>query len=157
MKRAVLMYPPIMCLANPSLSRTRWYGSNVSPHRQVFAVAQPQYHVINATNPGGALDDSIEYRLHVRGGPTDNTEHLGCCRLMLQRLAQFRIALLKFFEQPHVLDGNDRLGGKRLEKFDLSICKRADFRATDGDRPYRNALPQQWRAEYGPSARLFSP
>ena len=28
---------------------------------------------------------------------------------MLQRLAQLRIALLQFFEQPHVLDGDDGL------------------------------------------------
>ena len=60
----------------------------------MFPVAESQHHVINPTNPGGALDDGIEHRLHVRRRAADDAEHLGRCRLMLQRLAQFCIALL---------------------------------------------------------------
>ena len=48
---------------------------------------------------------------------------------MLQGLAQFRVALSEFFEQPHVLDGDNRLGCKGLKKFDLFIGKRAHFQS----------------------------
>ena len=47
---------------------------------------------------------------------------------MLQRLAQFRVALLQFFEQPHVLDGDDRLIGESFEESDLLVCERSDLR-----------------------------
>ena len=77
-------------------------------------LAESQHHVINPTNPCGALDDGVEHRLHVRRRPADDAEHLGGCRLMLQGFAQFCVALLQFFEQPHVLDGDDRLGGESL-------------------------------------------
>src|SRR6266481_2439810 len=109
MKRAVLTYPPIMCLINPSLSRTRWYGSNMSPHREVFALAQPQHHVINPANSRGALYDGVEHGLHVRGRAADDAKHLGRCRLMLQGLPQFCVAFLQFLEQPDILDRDHRL------------------------------------------------
>ena len=38
---------------------------------------------------------------------------------MLQRLTQFCIALLDLFEQPHVLDGDDRLVGEGFEQSDV--------------------------------------
>ena len=40
---------------------------------------------------------------------------------MLQGFAQFCIALLKFFEQPDVLDGDDGLGGEGFEKFNMFV------------------------------------
>ena len=46
-------------------------------------------------------------------------------RLMLQRFGEFRVALLQFFEQPHVLDGDDRLVGEGFEQLDLSVGERA--------------------------------
>ena len=87
----------------------------MSSHNHSVAFAEPQHHVIDLTNPRGALDDCVEDRLHVRGRPADDAEHLGCCRLMLQCLAQLRIALLDLFEEPHVLDRDDRLVGERFE------------------------------------------
>ena len=97
----------------------------------MFALVESQHHVIDPTNPGGALDDGVEDRLHVRGRAADDAEHLGRCRLMLQRLAQFRVALLQFLEQPHVLDGDHRLVGEGFEQCDLLVCERPDFRAAN--------------------------
>ena len=65
----------------------------MSPRNHSAPLAESQHHVINPTNPGGALDDGVEDRLHVRGRAADDAEHLGRCGLMLQGLAQFRIAL----------------------------------------------------------------
>ena len=91
----------------------------MSPRNHSVPFAESQHHVIDPTNPRGALDDGVEDRLHVRGRAADDAEHLGRRGLMLQRLAQFRVALLDLLEQPHVLDGDDRLVGEGLES---SIC-----------------------------------
>ena len=80
------------------------------------SLVESQHHIINPTNPRRALDDGVEDRLHVRRRAADDAEHLGRCRLMLQCLAQFRIALLNFFEQANVLNGDNGLGCKGLEQ-----------------------------------------
>ena len=95
------------------------------PYR--FPFAEPQHHVINPANPRSALDDGVEHRLHVGRRAADDAEHFGRCRLMLQRLAQFRVALAEFFEQADVFDGDDGLVGESLEERDLLIGKRTDF------------------------------
>ena len=87
----------------------------MSPRNHGVSLAESQHHVIDPTNPGGALDDGVEHRLHVRRRTADDAEHLGRGRLMLQRLAQLGVALLDLFEQPHVFDRNDRLVGERFE------------------------------------------
>jgi hypothetical protein len=57
-------------------------------------------------------------------------QDLRCGRLLLQRFRKFGCTLGKFggalpqlVEQPRVLDGDDRLGGKTFHQFDLSIRK----------------------------------
>ena len=97
----------------------------MSPRNHTVALAESQHHIINPANPRRALDDGIEHRLHVRRRAADDAEHLGCCRLMLQRLAQFCIALLQFLEQPDVLDSDDRLIGEGLDKLDLLVGERS--------------------------------
>ena len=88
---------------------------------------QAQQHVIDAANPRGAVDDGVEYRLHVRRRAADNTQHLGGCSLMLQGLAQLCVALLEFFEQPHVLNSDHCLVGKGLYQFDLALSEWLDI------------------------------
>ena len=96
----------------------------MSPRNHSVPLAESQHHVINPTNPRGALDDGVEHRLHVRGRAADDAEHLGGRGLMLQRLAQFCVALAEFFEQPHVLDGDHRLVGEGLDEIDLPLGER---------------------------------
>src|SRR5262245_11448377 len=88
------------------------YGTKMSARNHSTSFAKSQHHVINPANARGALNDGVEDRLHVCGRAADDAKHLGCCRLMLQGLPQFRVALLDFLKQPHVLDGNDRLVGE---------------------------------------------
>ena len=45
-------------------------------------------------------------------------------RLLLQRFGDFTIALLQFFEQPDVLDGDHGLVGEGLEVADLRLRER---------------------------------
>src|SRR5262249_53668054 len=94
MESAVLPDPAKVFLTNADPGKTRWYGTEVSPRNHNVAFAEPQQHVINATNPGRALNDSVQHRLHVRGRAADDPQHLGSRGLMFQGLPQFCIALL---------------------------------------------------------------
>ena len=58
----------------------------MSPRSHNFALAESQHNVINPTNPGGALDDGVQDRLHVGRRAADDAEHFGRCGLMLQGL-----------------------------------------------------------------------
>ena len=120
----------------------------MSPRNHSVLLAESQHHVIDPTNPGGALDDGVEDRLHVRGRAADDAEHLGGCRLMLQRFAQFCVALLEFLEQPHVLDGDNRLVGKGFEKRDLFLRERSNLRSANDNYSDRQHLlaAMAWQA-----------
>ncbi len=127
----------------------------MSPRNHSVPLAESQHHVINPTNPRGALDDGVEDRLHVRRRAADDAEHLGRCRLMFQRFAQFCVALAELLEQPDVLDGDDRLVGEGFEERDLFIGKRTDFDAANQDSPDRNTLAKQGRGKNRPTARYL--
>ena len=91
---------------------------------------QTQHHVINPTNPRGALDNRVEHRLHVRRRPADDAEHLGSRGLMLQRLAQFCVALVDLFKQADVFDRDDGLIGEGFEQSDLFVGERSNLCTT---------------------------
>ena len=144
-KRAVLAHPAKLWLINTDLGAGNGYGTKMSPRNHRVPLVESQYHVINPTNPRGALDDGVEHRLHVRRRAADDAEHLGGRRLMLQGLAQFCVALLQFLEQPDILDGDDRLVGEGLEQCDLLVSKRTDLRSTNKDHPDRQR-PRELKA-----------
>jgi len=60
------------------------------------------------------LDKGIKHHLQVERRSADNLEHVGGCRLLLQRFAQIIRALPQLIEKPCVLDGDDGLGGEIL-------------------------------------------
>jgi hypothetical protein len=71
---------------------------------------------------------------------------------MLQRLAQFCIALFNLLEQPHIFDGDDGLVGKGFEKIDLLIGERTDFGPANADATNCNSFSQQWGIKHCASA-----
>src|SRR4030095_4040248 len=93
MKCAMLSHPNKLWRIYANLNRPCSDGTIMSSHRQLVALLKSQHHIIDTTNPYRALDNSIEDRLHVRRGVADDAEHFGSCRLMLQGLAQFCVAL----------------------------------------------------------------
>src|SRR5215470_496174 len=119
MKRTMFAHPENLWNIHTDFDATNRYGTKMSPCNQTVPLAESQYHVINAANPSGALNDGLKDRLHVRGRAADDAQHLSCRRLMLQSVTQLRVALSDLFEQSHVLDGDDRLIGKSFEKCDL--------------------------------------
>src|SRR5262245_23774688 len=98
MEGAMLANPTNLGLIEIYLDATNRYGTKMSPWNRSVSFVESQQQVIDPTNPGSALDDSIEHWLHVGRRTADDAEHLGCCRLMLQGLTQFRVAIPQFFE-----------------------------------------------------------
>ncbi len=123
MKRAMLADPAKLWRVNTDLRAVNRHGTKMSPCNHIVPLVESQHYIIDPTNPRGALDDGVEDRLHVRRRAADNAEHLRRCGLMLQSLSQLRITLLQFFEQPHVLNGDDRLVGEGFKQCDLLIRK----------------------------------
>src|SRR5262245_11457617 len=111
----MLAHPAILWCINTDLRRRHKHGPKMSPQNHSVPLVESKCYIIDPTNSGGASDDGIENRLYIRGRAADDAEDFGCCRLMLQRFAQFCVALLDFFEQPDVLDGDDRLIRESLQ------------------------------------------
>src|SRR5215831_3905017 len=57
------------------------------------------------------LDQPVQHRLQVEGGPADDLEHVGGRGLLLQRFAQVGRALAQFPQQSCVLNCDHRLFG----------------------------------------------
>src|SRR5262245_41616562 len=98
MERPVLAHPAILWLIQTEFDRANRNGTKMSACCQHVAFAQSQYHVIDSTNLRRAFDDGIKHRLHICRRAADDAEHFRCCRLMLQGLAQFSVALLALLE-----------------------------------------------------------
>src|SRR4030095_4592200 len=94
-ERAVLAHPAKLWCINTDLDAANRYRTKMSPRNYRVPLVESQHHVINPTNPGGALDDGVEDRLHVRRRAADDAEHFSRCVLMLQGLAQLCIALFE--------------------------------------------------------------
>jgi hypothetical protein len=53
--------------------------------------------------------------------------------LLFQRIGKIAIPLLQFFEQPHIFDGDHRLGRKRFQQRHLLVSEGLDLFAPNGD------------------------
>src|SRR4029453_2403730 len=143
----MLAHPGKPWVVNIDLGAASGYGTKMSPHNHGIPLPESQHHVINPTNSGGALDNRVKHRLHVRGRAADDAEHFGCRRLMLQGLPQFRVACFEFLEQPDVLNRDHRLVRKGGNQFNLPICERPNFAASNQNYAYQATLPQHWNSE----------
>ena len=117
----------------------------MSPRNHTVPLVESQCYVIDSTNPRGALDNGIEDRLHVCWRAADDAEHLRRRRLMLQRLAQFCVALAEFAKEAHVLNRDHGLVGESFEESDLLVGEWTDFRSADMNRSDRESFAKQWR------------
>src|SRR5215469_16694389 len=105
-----------------------------------FSITHLDGALIGRAKPSGRLRQRVEHRLQIERRAADNLEHIGCRRLLLERLTQF-------IQQPRVLDGNDGLGSKIAHKLDLFVGKRAYLLAKDADCANQLALFEH-RDEY---------
>ena len=145
----MLAHPVILWFINTDLGAANGYGTKMSPRNHSVPLAESQHHVIDPTHSGRALDDGIENRLHVRRRAADDAEHLGRRRLMLQRFAQFCVALLDFLEQAHVLDRDHGLIGEGFEKCDLLFGEGPDsVRRIRSLRWVRLRAAREWQVRF---------
>ena len=92
--------------------------------------------------PRGVLSNGIQHRLNISRRTGDDAENLTRRCLLLQ-------CFLEFLEQPHVLDGDDRLVGEGFEKPNLLFSERFHFCTPDENRSDGNTFSEKWCAEHG--------
>ena len=100
---------------------------------------------------GGLFGDFMQDMPQIEGG-ADGAAHLAQRVDLFQRLLQFAGPLLNLLEESHILDGDDRLVGKGLEKLDLLVGEGLGLLAAHHDRPERDPFTQERCGERRPVA-----
>ena len=85
------------------------------------------------TEPRAVRQHCLENGLKVARRSRDDAQHLGGCRLLLQRLGEVGRALAQFIQQSRILDGNDSLGGEILQQGNLLVSKWANLLPIDSN------------------------
>src|SRR5262245_33986419 len=118
-------------------------------------VIQVQRAELGTTEPSRVREHGLEHRLQLARRAANDTEDLGCRSLLLERLGELARARLHLVEQPHALDGDHRLVGKRGDQFDLLVGERLDGEPREHEHADRLALAQHRDRENGavPAAR----
>src|SRR5215813_2646092 len=79
--------------------------------------------VVCVAHSGGALGDSVQHRLDIRGRASDNTQDFTGGRLLLQRF-------LEFLKQPDIFERDDSLISESFKQLDLCRGEGAHLGAT---------------------------
>ncbi len=131
-----------------------WISDQNEPAKPVaFPSRSRSHHVINPTNPGGALDDGVEHRLHVRGRAADDAEHLGWLRSDAPALRATRVALLQFLETAARSRWRSRLESAKVSR--SLICSSVKGRTSSRrivDHSDRHSLAQERCGQYRSNA-----
>src|SRR6516225_2412928 len=90
---------------------------------------------------------SLENRLQLAGRGTDDLQHFGRCRLLLEGFLEIARPGLHLVEQARVLDGDHGLVGEGLGQRDLLFGKRKNLGATENKRPDNFLLTHQGHSE----------
>src|SRR6516164_1982471 len=104
-----------------------------------FSIVQAQRAELGVAEPCCVRQHSIENRLQLAGRACDDAQHIRGRSLLLKRLAQL-------VEQAGVLDGDDGLGSKILQQFDLFVGKRPDFLPVDENNADHHIVLDHWHA-----------
>src|SRR5262249_11129976 len=95
---------------------------------------------VGAAEAGCVLNQRFEHRLQVESGAADHLQHFTCSGLLVEGFGEIAIAFLQFRKQPNVLDRDDGLIRKCLEKGDLLFREWPDLFAANQDNPNGNAF-----------------
>ena len=115
---------------------------------QVVAVTLEQPGMVGLAQPGDRFHQRIEHGLQIEGRAADHLQHVGGGGLLLQRLLQVIGARLNLVEQPHVLDGDQRLIRKGRNQIDLPFVERLHDASRQNNDADRNAIAQQRDAQH---------
>ncbi len=114
---------------------------------ELVSFAAPDVGVERLAQACGTLCHRVQHRLDVRWGPADHAEDLRGRRLLFQRFREVAVAGLKLPEQPHVLDGDDRLVGEGLEHLNPVGRERSHVRPGKIDSSDPSAFAEQREGE----------
>src|SRR5262249_49604889 len=103
-------------------------GAEMRGKAKVLAIDTIDQGIATVTQSRRVLGHRIQHGLTIRRRAANDTEDLTRRGLLLQRL-------LEFVEQPHILDGDNRLVCERLKKFDLRRGEGAHLDATRAQQP----------------------
>ena len=99
---------------------------------------------VSATQPYRVLDEGIQHRREIECRAADDLEDLARRGLLLQRLAdlgmgvrQRLVLILQLREQPHILNGDDRLVDEGLEQLHVIVREGGDVRRVHSEGAYR--------------------
>jgi hypothetical protein len=112
-------------------------------HSERIPLTQRHDAELGSANADRIRQHGFEHRLELARRAGDRPQDLAGRRLLLQRLGEIVGTLAQLVEQPGVLDGDDGLGGKVLDQFDLLVGEGANLLAVDDDRADNLVSPQQ--------------
>ena len=87
-----------------------------SRERQHLAVHSVNGPMLGIAKSGCVLNQRIQHRLQVKSRAAYDFQYFAGRRLLVQRFGEIAVAFLQFFEQSHVLDGDNGLIGKGFEQ-----------------------------------------
>ena len=87
------------------------------------AVEAVQRAELGIAKPRCVLQHGLKDRLQFAGRRTDDAQHIGSSRLLIQRFCQFVRALLLCLKQPHVLYGYHCLVREGFEQGNLPLAR----------------------------------
>src|SRR5690242_18561643 len=122
-----------------------WAGPIPCVCAQYIPVDTEHPDVLRLADACGVLRHRVEQRLQLEGRLADHLEDFAGGSLLPEGLAEVPIAGLQLCEQAHILDGDDRLSGERLEQCDLTFREETRLSAANVDRADGEAVFFQQR------------
>src|SRR5262249_45122711 len=95
------------------------------------------------------LDERVKDDLEIKRRATDDLEHVGSGRLLLQGFCQLARPRLHLLEQPCVLDGDDSLVSEGLGQFNFLVVECRYASAKQRHRANGNSFAQERNAHCG--------
>src|ERR1700736_5162689 len=98
----------------------------IRSQRVRLTVLPPDHGLFCIAKQGRRLAQRVKHGLEIECRSADHLEHVGGGGLLLQRFAQLT-------EQPRIFNGDNGLGRKALEQFDLLVGKGPNVLTVDGE------------------------
>ena len=93
----------------------------VATRRRVSTFQAKDVSKLGIANADSFLQHRRKHRLKIAGRATDNLKHLRRRSLLFERFCKLPRTLLFPLEQPHILDGDNRLVGEGRDQLDLFV------------------------------------
>jgi hypothetical protein len=107
--------------------------ATVSDQSEHVALSEKEQAHVGLTELHSTSQNGVENGTYARRRAIDHAQDLARRSLAIESLRQLMILLLQLFEQAHILDRDDGLVGKGLEKRDFIVGEWPRLRTPDSD------------------------